>query len=109
MKVLWLCNVEFIDENIKTTGGWLQSMAEALVKSGEVKIVNVTISAKKNIQNEVAGIKQYVIQTSAKGMVAPDLLCESIKKVVDDENPDLVHIWGTESLWLSGLSRNHIC
>lgn len=108
MKVLWLCNVEFIDENIKTTGGWLQSMAEALVKSGEVKIVNVTISAKKNIQNEVAGIKQYVIQTSAKGVIAPDVLCESIKKIIDIENPDLVHIWGTESLWLSVATKGFI-
>ena len=108
MKVLWLCNVEFIDENIKTTGGWLQSMAEALVKSGEVKIVNVTMSAKKDIQNEIAGIKQYVVQSSANSVIAPDVLCESIKKIIDIENPDLVHIWGTESLWLSIATKDFI-
>lgn len=101
IKILWLCNKEFSNNKIKSTASWLQPMAEGIVQSGKAEIINVTTSKTRNLCNEVGGIKQYVVKSSASGSIAPKSLRETIYDIINIEHPDLIHVWGCESFWLS--------
>ena len=103
MKVLWLCCARFSDAKIKTTGSWLQPLAEKLQTSGEVEVVNVTFGQAEKTMTEVAkGIRQYVLpapHSKHDGMIPPADFCKQLTAIEEAEAPDLIHIWGTESIW----------
>lgn len=111
-KILWLCNVPFSTGNIKTTGGWLQPLAEALFKSGNCEIVNIAFGNVKSVQREVVNdITQYLLPNRKKsgfGQIANIRTCEEVAKIEREVNPDIVHIWGTENVWVSIHERGYI-
>ena len=105
-KVLWLTNVRFSEEKIKTSGTWLQPLAEALYNSGKYEIYHITRDkcVQEILQETCRGIKQYVIPIKRNfkkiALQIPDIeTCENVKAIVNSINPDLIHVWGTESPW----------
>lgn len=112
MKILWLCNVAFTTERIKTTASWLQPMAEALQQSGKVQIINITQGSVNNVQqSDFCGINQYILpkhKTKKWNQVASIKTCQEIAEIEAREQPDLVHIWGTERIWASVYEQGYI-
>lgn len=111
-KILWLCNLAFSNEKLTSTGGWLQPLAEMLQRSGQVEIFNVTSSDVKDIQiNECNGIKQWVLpfyKNRLNLQIASHKMCQAVQQIVEEVQPDLVHIWGTENIWVSIYAQGYI-
>ena len=111
-KILWLCNVKFVEEKTKVTGGWLQPLAELLQASGQVSIFNVTKGNVNGIQHDnYKGIEQWVIpdfKTSGYGQIPSQEFCKALSEIENKVNPDLVHIWGTENVWVSAYAQGAI-
>lgn len=95
MKILWLTNTptvkikkEIINSNV-TTGGWLDGISEELLKEN----INLFILFPfASIQSgEVNGCKyQSFIEKDVKGQQV------IFQKTIDEFNPDVIHIFGTE-------------
>lgn len=105
-KILWLSNLAFSDQNLKTTGGWLQPLAEALRTTFGVEIANVVMTTDvKSVENYVlgSGIRQWLIPWGRNKLtiVAGKEICDEVVAIVKKEKPDLIHIWGTENVWAS--------
>ena len=103
MKVLWLCNTVFSTSPIKTTGSWLQPLAEMLLES-DVKIATVAESLNSpSIQTEnVNGIQQYLIpkhKHKKHNHIPNRKTTLATIQVIKDFNPDIIHVWGTEYIW----------
>jgi len=111
-KILWLCNTKFIEEKIKTTTSWLQPLAELLQDSGRVQIYNITTGHVNDIQeSNYKGIYQWVIpfpKTKKEHMVPSPMFCQTLSQLESIIQPDLVHIWGTESIWASAYHQGAI-
>lgn len=103
MKVVWLCNARFTSKKIKFTGSWLQPLAERLQETCKVQIVNICRANVKSMLKENSGmIVQYVLparKTKRYGHIPDKLTVQEIIDIVSLEQPDLIHIWGTESIW----------
>lgn len=106
MRVLWLTNVRFSEEKIKTSGTWLQPLAEALQNSDRCEVYHVARdnNVRVVLQETCRGIRQYVLpfQQNPKniGVKTPDIkTCRYVKSIIDDVKPDLIHVWGTETPW----------
>lgn len=96
--VLWFSDHYFSDKSI-ITGGWVQSLAEILQASNQVNIVGVTTgtSSQGNIKKSIyKGIVQYQIPLQKD----PNKYIKSIISIVEDCKPDIIHVWGTERIWL---------
>lgn len=109
MKVLWLSNSAFVSEKTKATGSWVQPMAEQLALS--IDMVNVTDGmVEKPISNNFNNIKQWIIPTKSSnyGQEASVETCSVVKGIIEQEKPDLVHIWGTEKFWASIYRKGYI-
>lgn len=103
MKIVWLCNARFTDEKIKFTGSWLQPLAERLQQTGKVQIINICRANVMSMLKENSGmIVQYVLpvrKTKKYGQIPDKLTVREIIDIVSLEQPNLIHIWGTESIW----------
>ena len=109
MKVLWLSNSAFVSERTKVTGSWLQPMAEQLASS--IALVNITDGiVEKPTSSNFKNIKQWIIPAKASnyGQEASSETCSIVKDIVEQEKPDLVHIWGTEKFWASIYRKGYI-
>ena len=102
-KVVWLCNARFTAEKIKFTGSWLQPLAEKLQQTGKVQIVNICRgNVSSMIKENDEEIIQYVLpirKTRKNGHIPDKLTIREIIDIVSSEQPEIIHIWGTESIW----------
>lgn len=104
MKILWLSNVEFSDVSLRGSGTWLQPMAEGLLdRHKDLTIVNVTEGVVTEIKmHNVGKISQFVIPRRRDFFYThrpQHQSCANVARILDETKPDLVHIWGTESIW----------
>ena len=109
MKVLWLSNSAFVSEKTKATGSWVQPMAEQLATS--IKMVNVVDGmVKEPVSCNFRNIKQWIIpaKTTNYGQEASVETCLIVKDIINQEKPDLVHVWGTEKFWASIYRKGYI-
>lgn len=110
MKILWLSNYRFSNEAIKTTGTWLKVMGEALSKEHDIELVNVTKGPSKEIVFEhVNDIKQYIVpdgKSYTNDLPKPQIVSQ-IKKIIEELQPDIIHVWGTESYW-GLITKNYV-
>ena len=105
MKILWLCNVllpKFAKE-LKTsapvTGGWLTGAADAIsaVESVELHVCCGQRLSKDWITRTVDGIAFHGYPASPKESHQYDGKTEAcFRQLLQQVQPDLVHIWGTE-------------
>ena len=112
IKVVWFSSLEFSVNPIKRTGTWLQPLAEELVKTKKVELYNITRNNKrKNLTSQCFNnIKQWVFPecTQTSKLKASISVCKQVKKILDEIHPDIVHVWGTESSWLSVYTQGYI-
>lgn len=112
-KILWMTNVRFSQSNIKSTGTWLQPLAEEISRNGNFELYHVALENTEDLICERIGeISQYLVPS--KDIKIKDNLAtsDSVKKIINDVNPDIIHIWGTESVWFlmnrTGIFLNHL-
>lgn len=107
MKVLWLCNIVLpviakeigVEESNKE--GWLSGISEALLAEKENKITLgicfPTAKEQDGINGTVQGISYYGFQEDVLHPENYDVgLEERLKYIVEQFQPDIVHIFGTE-------------
>lgn len=111
-KILWLCNMTFSEEKIKTTASWLQPLAELLQSSGKVQLFSISLGNIKEVQQtSYHNIQQWILpnlNNTHYNQIASQDTCKLIAKIEAEISPDLVHIWGTESIWASVYAKKYI-
>ena len=100
MKVLWLINItlpfisKFYNEGITNSGGWLVNLSKQIPIENELVICYPSkIERFDNIDNvRCYGITVGVEESDLMKMV------EKFKKIINNEKPNVIHVWGTEHL-----------
>ena len=113
IKILWFCNAIFSDQAPKSTGTWLHAMADGLVNTGEVELFNITQAKIKNtIRQDYNSICQWMVPSVSNKSIRNGLpklsIIRYIQSIVRDINPDIIHIWGTESYWGLLTARGYL-
>lgn len=106
MKVLWITNILFPEVasmlqgpgELRSSGGWMLGAANALIESGEISLVVASVSPLVRKLTKFHGEKiVYYVIPNGKGNLKENpeygFYWQTIK---NDENPDVVHIYGTE-------------
>ncbi|MGB5819492.1 MAG: glycosyltransferase family 4 protein [Saonia sp.] len=113
MKVLWVVNTLFPDLSKKlngklpTAGGWMYGLANDLVAHG-ISLTVVTSRPKvKKYQGIINNINYYLLSGSKDRAKYDSSLEPQWKKIVEEINPDVVHIHGTE--YAQGLALIKVC
>ena len=114
-KILWLCNAAFSDRAIANTGSWLQPLAVALQRTETVQIYNVTLGDVAELTEcHYEGIRQWIIprhktmKYERYGQIPLVKICEQIRDIEREVQPDLVHIWGTEYFWATIYRKGYL-
>ena len=109
MKILWVSNSpigpasQILGSEYKgTSGGWIQSEYEYLnIDDAKMYFLcsapNVRESEIIHKSNEVGEVYCVKAPKLAYGLKAPRYLEESIEKIINEVQPDVIHIWGTET------------
>lgn len=113
MKILWLCNSRFTPNLIKTTGSWLQPLCEQLSQIEDNELYNITeYSGSSIIKESILNIQQWCLPQDkhAKNnhQIASDDFCRDVADIIDGIKPDIVHIWGTETIYPSIYNKGYI-
>jgi glycosyltransferase involved in cell wall biosynthesis len=111
-KILWLCNSSFSDNLIKGNGSWLQPMAENIQAEDNLQLYNITIGNVDKIEkNNYKNIVQWILpnnKTNKFNQIASIQTCKEVTSIIEQVQPDLIHIWGTESVWASIYRQGYI-
>jgi len=114
MKILWVTNLSFpevsfeLGLNKSNSGGWMHSLANNLQKrkGHELFIVSVE-NINDTFRKKIKGINYAVLPTTLALYQYDKYLEEHWKKLIDDVQPDIIHIHGTE--YAHGLSLINSC
>jgi len=111
-KILWLCNTSFSENLIKGNGSWLQPMAEEIQSTLDIQLFNVTIGNVDRIEkSNYKNIVQWILpndKTKKYIQIASIEKCKEVTSIIEQVEPDLIHIWGTESIWASIYRQGYI-
>lgn len=111
IRILWFCSDHLNEQKTTQTGTWLHSMSKGLVESGLVELFNITYG--KNVRtvfDQYMSINQWILprkKLNRKGLPNKRIIKE-IQNIVLQVQPDIIHIWGTESYWGLLSARNLI-
>ena len=100
MKILWICNImlPFIAKKIEVeepvVGGWLTGILDALKKSEGIDLM-ICFPFPNQIYGEIGKIKYCSFTQSHKFKYEPKNELE-FTNILKKENPDIIHIFGTE-------------
>lgn len=100
--ILWFCNRPIEESEDRRDGTWFTTMARSLVESGDIRLAIVAQAKVKGItRHDFGDINQWVVpyEFLNKHGLPSDRTIDVIKKVADEVNPDLIHVWGTENYW----------
>ena len=98
MKILWLVNINMpelavhLGKNPSVFGGRLSGAMEAVKESGNQLVVCTTVSDADQTQKYIVNDVTYYI--SKRSSISD--MENSFKSILDEEKPDVVHIYGTE-------------
>jgi glycosyltransferase involved in cell wall biosynthesis len=111
MKVLWFCNAIITESQITGTGTWLVAMAHALAQSNEIHIYSITSgNTRKGGKVHCKGIQQWVLPNVKRrnnGLPSTKII-KNIQQIVNEIDPDIIHIWGTEGYWGLLTARGYL-
>ncbi|MDP4289947.1 MAG: glycosyltransferase [Bacteroidota bacterium] len=111
MKVLWFCGAIFSEKESIDSGTWLQAMASNLVNSGTIQLYNISQGPVKQITRvDFLSINQWILPHDSlnKNGLPCNKTIKDIKSIVDEIQPDIIHIWGTEYYWGLLSARGYI-
>jgi glycosyltransferase involved in cell wall biosynthesis len=102
LKVLWFSGVIFSDKASNASGSWIYAMADSLMKTGAIQLFNITNSYTKSpIRQNSGEIMQWLLpyqSLRSNGLPGKKAIRE-IQRIVNEIQPDIIHIWGTEGYW----------
>lgn len=114
LKILWLCNImlpfiaKSLGQKIVVKEGWLSGLADRLIAGQNNITLAICFPASENlsilnedaslfVKNKANGIDYYVFREDT---VHPEIYDKDMEKslcaVIEDFNPDIIHIFGTE-------------
>lgn len=104
MKILWLINIplpeasSLMNENVSPFGGWLVNASQDLAKKEEVELSIAFPKSNINGYEILKGenITYYafkIVRDNDKELIKNNMI---LKDIVNEVNPDFVHIFGTE-------------
>lgn len=102
MKVLWIVNTIFpypskqLGKDATCFGGWLISLHEELIKNKDIKIAIASTYSGKDFIKYDDGTTIYYLVPERKANKLNNSMNKYFKEIVENFNPDLVHIHGTE-------------
>lgn len=118
MKIIWLTNMiledvsKALDMKAVSFGGWISGLYEAFIKIENIELVLVCpknfekeiksgniICTKERTGNIERTVKYYTVfdkMIFEKKDKDKENLYNDYRKIIADEKPDIVHIWGTE-------------
>lgn len=104
LRVLWLSSSSLFEQDTAGTGTWLSPFGKKLVDTEQVSIGNVMQgNTKAPSHKSAAGIQQWIVprvdQASYRNGHLSERFSTQILEIVDSFSPDLIHVWGTESIW----------
>ena len=112
VKILWMSNKVQSETNNKTTGGWLNAMAEGLVRSGEIELANISHGRVNKITRQDFGeVRQWIVPISKptpRQINPSNKIVQEIIDIIKNYNPDLIHVWGTENIWGLIILRTYL-
>ena len=100
MKLLWLSNLD-LTENLSRSGTWILSMYNSIINLDEIEELNnftYKNCSNNSVRNLIKG-KQYNITRSRRLLRQKNKNNSEIIKLILNLNPDIIHIWGSESGW----------
>jgi glycosyltransferase involved in cell wall biosynthesis len=106
--ILWITNNPFSYHNVllgvsdkpKNSGSWLDAAFTGIASESDIRLHIVTISNVREIlRGEYEGHKFYVLPGGDMGHYDVHSVSniENWKRLEQEVNPDVVHVWGTES------------
>ncbi len=100
IRVLWFSNGGLPRGKHAATGGWLIGMAEALLATGEVELADAAHRPVGQLTKDVvSGVQEWAMprtQAEAGRTLPSERMVSDCLRVVDEFQPDMVHIQGTE-------------
>ena len=108
MKILWISNVNVLDECISSTGTWVIAMYETLQNTcSGLEIINMfpASSIKKPIKIIKGDVIQYkipIIEQNSEQTV------EKVIEIIKELDVDLIQVWGTENGWAFHIINSSI-
>lgn len=104
MKVLWICNLilpEFSDfYNIKKSffGGWMTGLFNVLKNDSDINISFAfpVYDIERRHDFETNGIRVYSFDGTMDSNDINDIHINEFINIIKKENPEIIHIWGTE-------------
>lgn len=114
MRILWLCNViipqvcEIIGVPCNVFGGWLNQLSEIVDKNNDITLGICAPSNGENDQNAVKWGNDSLFWgfSSRKPLIQYDEeLTEKFRGIIEQFEPDIVHIFGTEYAYSLSMIR----
>jgi len=102
MKVLWLSNRVVGKEDNAMSGSWIYALSKAIKKSTFSYIGNITMDNVHNIAHDnYEKFEQWRIpfKSRKRNGLPKNKYKKLIVKIIEDFNPDLIHVWGVENYW----------
>lgn len=97
------------DSPDKQSGTWLTSMGPELTKSGEVELANISMGKRTDFtKKDYYNIQQWIAPKESlkrNGLPSKNTI-KNIQRAVNDFNPDIIQVWGTENYWGLLTGRN---
>lgn len=106
MKILWLVNIVMpelavhLGRKPSVFGGWLSGAMGAVKAAGHELLVCTTEENTTETRCELGGVTYYLIERDEA-----DYLSREFRGILNREQPDMVHIWGTEFAHSLALAR----
>lgn len=101
MKVLWISVGIFDDADEKQSGVWQKALVVKLAEIPGHEFGNVSYQSfsSKLVYNVYKNIKQWGIprQGRIRNGMPPQKVCSQFLKIVDDFDPDIIQVWGSEN------------
>lgn len=103
-----------LGERVSSLGGWLTGAANELIKQNNIKLVCASVSNKTNKLLIVKGelITYYILPISSSNIKYNPKIEKYWKIIKEEENPDVIHIHGTEFAhglsWIRACGNNNV-
>ena len=112
MKILWFSNAILTGSDKAGTGTWLSAMADSLLNIDGFNLGNISLGPVTRVtRSDYKQISQWIIPLTAKlrkdGLPNNNFV-KDIERVAKEFEPDLIHIWGTESFYGLLTARNYL-
>ena len=104
IKVFWLSSINPLQPELSKTGTWIQSMYRALKGSEDVLVCAVAAFTTEDNFAIDRGDQQTTIYSvpkgnRGKGGLPTNEVKEFISKAIEEQQPDIIHVWGIENYW----------